>query len=202
MSKIKNFKDFCINESDEDNDLKFRRHLGDSGSTYSDRARNHYGLGNDSTILQRSESFFDRMENRFNKASDIYQSRVQQNRASRTFGGPNTGFQILAGTASIIPNLLKRVFGPTKYEFTKGKEDDIDVDLIRHTNDDFVRNELPSIRTEDDLASHIEGLYGKGGAKVGDSPVLDDIAKNRANLYYTRQQNPSSPVLKQVPVSN
>jgi hypothetical protein len=199
MSIIKNFKNFCLNESD---DLYFRRHLGDNSSNYVDRSKKYYGLGDDASVLQKTESFFDRMEDRFNRASDIYQNKVNQNRASRPFGGPDTGFEILSGTASLIPNLLKRVFGPTKYDFSKSKREDIDVDLIRHTNNDFIRNELPSIRTEDDLASHIEGLYGRGGVNVGSEPVLDDIARNRANLYYQRQNNPNSPVLRPVQVNN
>ena len=195
MSRIKNFKDFCINESGSD-DLLFRRHLGDTGATYRDRAKNHYGLGDDPTVLQRTGNFFDKMEERFNRASTIYQTKVEQNRAARPHGGPNTGFEILAGAASVVPSVLKRIFGSTKFEFGKGKEDEINVDLIRHTNDDFVRNELPSIRTEEDLASHIEGLYGKGNTKVGDVPTLDEISRNRANLYYTRERNPNSPVLR------
>jgi hypothetical protein len=195
MTGIKNFKDFCMNESEAD-DLRFRRHNGDMGATYNDRAKTHYGLGADPTVLQRTGNFFDKMEDRFNNAATIYQTKVEQNRAARPYGGPNTGFEILAGAASVVPSVLKRIFGSTKFEFGKGKEDELNVDLIRHTNDDFIRNELPSIRSEEDLASHIEGLYGKGNTKVGEVPTLDDISRNRANLYYTRERNPGSPVLR------
>lgn len=197
MHKIKNFKDFCsINESNDD-DLWFRRHLGNNGSTYEDRAKNHYGLDSNSSVLGNVRNFFQKMENRINSAAEIGKRQVRQNRALRTHGGPDTGFELLFGALSVVPNVLKRVFGPTKYNFKKAPEEDkVDVEFMRHTNEDFAQNELPNIRTEDQLADHIGDLYNRGDVVMGQVPVLDDIARNRVNLYYQRQANPAHPIFQ------
>jgi hypothetical protein len=197
MYKIKNFKDFCqINESNED--LFFRRHLGSNASTYEDRAKNHYDLGSNPTVLQKTRDFFQKMENRINRAAEIGKQQVRQNRATRTHGGPDTGFEILFGALSVVPNVLKRVFGPTKYEFTKKSPSDekVDIEFMRHTNEDFAQNELPAIKTEDQLADHIGDLYNRGDVVMGQVPVLDDIARNRVNLYYQHQANPAQPIFQ------
>ncbi len=197
MYKIKNFKDFCqINESNED--LFFRRHLGNNASTYEDRAKNHYDLGSNPTVLQKTRDFFQKMENRINRAAEIGKQQVRQNRAARTHGGPDTGFEILFGALSVVPNVLKRVFGPTKYEFTKKSPSDekVDIEFMRHTNEDFSQNELPDIKTEDQLADHIGDLYNRGNVVMGQVPVLDDIARNRVNLYYQHQANPAQPIFQ------
>ena len=65
---------------------------------------------------------------------------------------------------------------------------------MRHTNEDFAKNELPSIKSEDQLADHIGELYQRGEVKMGEVPILDDIARNRANLFYQHQANPNQPV--------
>jgi hypothetical protein len=138
------------------------------------------------------------MEDRINRAADIGKMQVRQNRATRTHGGPDTGFEMLFGTLSVVPSVLKRVFAPTKYEFTKKapSEDTVDVEFIRHTNEDFTKNELPNIKTEEQLADHIGDMYSRGEVQMGQVPVLDDIAKNRVNLYYQHQANPNQPIFQ------
>ena len=197
MYKIKNFKDFCsVNESNNE-DLWFRRHMGDNASSYSERSKNHYGLGDNPSILAKVSNFFNKMESRISRAAEIGKAQVSQNRASRQFGGPDTGFEILFGALSVVPNVLKRVFAPTKYEFKKApSEEEIDVDFIRHTNEDFVKNELPNIKTEEQLADHLGDLYNRGDVSMGEVPVLDDIARNRANIFYQQKSNPSKPILE------
>jgi len=200
MSKIKNFNDFCrLNEASND-ELFFRRHLGNNASTYNDRARNHYDLGENPTVLSKVSNFFQRMENRINKAAEIGKQQVRQNRASRVNGGPDTGVEILFGGLSVVPSVLKRVFAPTKYEFTKKapSEETVDVEFMRHTNEDFAKNELPNIKTEEQLADHIGDLYSRGDVQMGQVPVLDDIARNRANLYYQHQANPNQPIFQPI----
>jgi hypothetical protein len=120
---------------------------------------------------------------------------MQQKRAERG-GGPNTGVEVLFGLPSVVPSVLKRVFGPTKFERIPKKDEQVDVEFIRHTNEDFVKNELPSIKTEKQLEDNVDDLYKRGGVKVGEVPALDDIAKNRANIYYAKQINPNQPVLE------
>jgi hypothetical protein len=198
MDRIKNFRDFCsVNESN-DEDLFFRRHLGNNSSSYEDRSKNHYGLGDNPTILAKTRNFFQKMEDRINRAAAIGQQKVRQNRAQRAHGGPDTGVEMLFGVFSVVPNVLKRIFAPTKYEFTRKspKEDEVDLEFMRHTNEDFIKNELPNIKSEDQLADHIEDLYSRGGVKMGEVPVLDDIARNRTNIFYQQQQNPNQPILQ------
>ena len=198
MNRIKNFKDFCIINESSDEDLFFRKHLGNDASTYSDRAKNHYGLSNSPGILSKTRNFFQKMEDRINRAAAIGQQKVAQRRAQRAHGGPDTGVELLFGAFSVVPNVLKRVFGPTKYEFTRKapSEEKVDVEFMRHTNEDFAKNELPNIKTEDQLADHIGDLYNRGEVKMGEVPVLDDIVRNRANMFYAQQENPNKPILQ------
>jgi len=198
MNRIKNFNDFCsINESSDDG-LFFRKHLGNNSSSYEDRAKNHYGLGNNPTVLSKTREFFQKMEDRINRAAEIGKQQVRQNRSMRTHGGPDTGFELLFGALSVVPNVLKRVFSPTKYEFSKkaSSEETVDLDFMKHTNEDFTKNELPNIKSEEQLADHVGDLYSRGDVRMGQVPVLDDIVRNRVNLYYQHQTNPNQPVFQ------
>jgi urocanate hydratase len=194
MRNIKEYRDFCINES---NELFFSRHLGSSGRTYQNRAKNYYDLPEDATVLQKTQNFFQRMEDILNNIAREGQSTVKQNRAIRG-GNLNTGYETLFGIPSVVPAVLKRVFGPTKFEFTRKSQskEDIDIEFMRHTNEDFVRNELPNIQTEQQLEQNIAELYKKAQVNKGDVPVLDDIGMNRAYLYYTRKKNPNQNIFK------
>ena len=195
MRNIKEYRDFCINESEE---LIFGRHLGNDAKTYGDRAKNHYNLPEDASILQKTKSFFEYIENKLNNIAQAGQDITRQNRAVRG-GGLNTGYEILFGLPSIVPGVLKRVFGPTKYEISKrvpDKDEDVDVEFMRHTNEDFANNELPNIKTEDQLADHVGDLYNRGEVRMGEVPVLDDIVRNRVNIYYQNQANPNNPILQ------
>jgi hypothetical protein len=189
MKNIQLYEKFCISENER---LFFTRH--NQPATYDGRVRN-YGLSDNPTILQRTENFFQRMEDRLNRMATIGTSLMQQKRAERG-GGPNTGVEVLFGLPSVVPSVLKRIFGPTKFEKIPKRDEQVDVEFIRHTNEDFVKNELPSINTEKQLEDNIDELYKKGGVKVGEVPALDDIARNRANSYYTKQINPNQPVLE------
>jgi hypothetical protein len=195
MRNIKEYRDFCINESEE---LFFSRHLGNNSKTYKDRAKNHYELPEDSSILQKTQSFFQKMEDKLNNIAQAGQDITRQNRAVRG-GGLNTGYEMLFGLPSVIPGVLKRVFGPTKFEIAKKtptKDEDVDVEFMRHTNEDFAKNELPNIKTEQQLEDNITELYQKAQVNKGQVPALDDIGMNRAYLYYTKQKNPNQPIFQ------
>ncbi len=194
MRNIKEYRDFCINESQ---DLFFSRHLGNNAKTYQDRAKNYYDLPEDSTILQKTHNFFQKAEDRLNSIAQAGRNIVQQNRAVRG-GGLNTGFENLFGLVSVVPGVLKRVFGPTKFEISKKapSDDEVDVEFMRHTNEDFAKNELPNIKTEQQLEDNIADLYQKAQVKRGDMPVLDDIGMNRAYLFYSKQKNPNQPIFQ------
>jgi hypothetical protein len=192
MKNIQLYEHFCINESER---VFFSRH--NQPTTYKERAKKTYGLSDNPTILQRTENFFQKMEDRLNRMAGEGDRLMKQKRAERG-GGPNTGVELLFGLPSVIPSVLKRVFGPTKFELAKKapKDDAVDLEFMRHTNEDFVKNELPSIRSEKQLEDNIADLYKRGDVRKGQSPVLDDIARNRANIFYTKQMNPNQQILQ------
>jgi hypothetical protein len=195
MKNIKDYERFCINEAEE---LMWTRHLGANSSTYSDRAKNYYNLSNKPGILSKAQNFFQKMEDRINNMAIVGKGLARQNRAGRS-GDLDTGYESLFGLVSVVPNVLKRVFGPTNFEIAKkapAKDDQIDLEFMRHTNEDFAKSELPNIRSEKQLEDNIADLYQKGEVKKGEVPVLDDIAMNRINLYYTRQENPNQPMFQ------
>lgn len=195
MKNIKEYKDFFINESEK---LFFSRHFGDNAETYKERATNHYNLPPDASILQKSNKFFQKMENKLNKIASAGQTITRQNRAQRG-GGLNTGYEILFGLPSVIPSVLKKVFGHTKFEIAKKTpktDDEINVEFMRHTNEDFAKNELPLIKNEQQLEDNIKTLYQKAQVNKGQVPALDDIGMNRAYLYYLKQKNPNQPIFQ------
>jgi|LauGreDrversion4_2_1035121.scaffolds.fasta_scaffold148307_2 hypothetical protein len=192
MKNIQVYESFCLNESEK---LFFKRH--NQPESYKKRSKDSYGLSDDPTILQKTRDFFQKVENRINNMAREGSNIVKSNRASRG-GGPDTGVETLFGIFSVVPNVLKRVFGPTNYSFGKSapKDDSVDLEFMRHTNEEFAKKDLPNIRSEKQLEDNVADLYQKGGVKRGQSPVLDDIARNRANLYYTREKNPNQPIFK------
>jgi|LakMenEpi03Aug12_release.lakeMendotaPanAssembly.Ray.scaffolds.fasta_scaffold242245_2 hypothetical protein len=191
MKNLHTYEKFRLNENEN---LFFTRH--NQPAKYKDRARVSYGLPDNPTILQRTRNFFEKIEDRLQRMADEGGYLVKQNRYTRG-GGPNTGVELLFGLPTIVPNILKRVFGPTKAGLIKNSNSDsVDVEFMRHTNEDFVREELPSIRTEKQLEDNVSNLYRKAKVRRGEVPVLDDIANNRANLFYTRQINPNHQVLQ------
>lgn len=193
MKNLLLYESFCLKEN-EDN--FFLRH--NQPQSYKKRAKETYGLSDNPSILKKTYDFFEKMEDRLNRMADLGSQYQREKRLARGEGGPNTGVELLFGLPSLVPSVLKKVFGPTKYEIQKKvKSDDVvDLDLMRHTNEDFIKSELPSIRTEQQLEDHIQDLYNRGGVSPRQVPVLDDIARNRANIFYQRQMNPNSPILQ------
>ena len=179
MKNIRNFDDFSINESDQ---VFFSRH--NFPAQYNQRAKQTYELSDNPTVMEKVRSFFDKMEQRISHAVGLMGHYTKMRRAERGYG-PDTGVEALFGVATVVPNVLKRVFGPTKFEKVP-KEDEVDVKYMRHLNNEFAKNELPAIKSEEDLGKNIMGLYKKARINKGENPVLDDIARNRMNMYYSK----------------
>jgi len=200
MKNILLYEKFCLNEQEK---IYFRRH--NMSPDYNQRAK-EYNVSENPTVLGRVGNFFGRMEDRLSRMSEVGKQLAQSRRMERGPGGEgfNTGYELLFGLTTIVPGVLKRIFGPTKYEFTRKSGDDVNLELMRHTNEDFVREDLPTIKSETQLEAHVDDLYKRGGVKPGEHPVLDDIARNRANLYYEREINPNSPLVNPAmqPVNN
>lgn len=181
----------------ESNELYFPMHTGTrwfAQNTYDQRANSYRGVSTDPGILSKVGNFFQKIEDRLNAMTSYGHHQVQATRAARGDSKFNTGYETLFGLSSVVPGVLKRVFGGTNYEYKNVFADDknIDLEFMRHTNEEFVKSELPGIRNEDQLKINIEDLYKKAGVKPKENPVLDDIVRNRANLYYQYRQNPRS----------
>lgn len=189
MKNIKDYRTFCLNESEG---LFFNRH--NMGGRYEERT-NDYNVSQNPTVLGRVGNFFQKMENRLSRMADYGSNLAKSHRAERG-GGINTGYEALFGLTTVVPGILKRIFGPTKYEFSRKPDDKVDLDLMRHTNEDFIKNDLPSIRSEEQMISHADEIYKRGNIRPGDHPIVDDIVRNRANLYYERELNPNSEILR------
>lgn len=192
MKNIKNYESFCLNENQN---LFFQRH--NMSDKYMDRTAD-YGVSQNPGVLSKVGNFFQKMEDRLSRMASYGGQLAKSHRAGRGPGGEgfDTGYEALFGLTTVVPGVLKRIFGPTNYEFSRKADDKIDLDLMRHTNEDFVRNELPGIRSEEQLVSHADDIYKRGNIRPGEHPVVDDIVRNRANLYYEREVNPNSPVFR------
>ena len=197
MKNIQLYEQFCINEGERD---FFRRNY--LPTSYAIRSKNYYKLPADATILQRTENFFQNIENRIEKMASYGSSLMKQRRADRGPGGegPNTGVESLFGLPAVVPYVLKRVFSPSKYDFAKGdsvpKDDSMNLKFMRHTNEDFVKNELPYIKNEKQMDTHIQELYKKAGVKPKQHPVLDDIVRNRYQMFLYHQMYPNRQILQ------
>lgn len=202
MKNIQGYQEFSINESSQEYFIKNNLPV-----KYRERVKRiDPNLSNNPRVMSKVRNFFQKWEDRISSMGE-YGTQYQQMRRAERGGGPNTGIESLFGISSIVPNILKRVFGPTKAKFGKVPDDDaVDVNFMRHTNEDFARSELPKIKTEEELANNIGGMYKKAGVNRGDSPILDEILKNRANMYYARDIDPSKfhrmPPNPEPPVSN
>jgi len=201
MSKIFKYSEFILEYlkpypgSDSLRSSKYNEYYRKySNEDYGSRAKS-YGISSSDTVLQKTENFFQNMENRINAIADQMGYAQNIRRYSRG-GNLNTGIELLYSLPSVVPSVLKRIFAPTKtgysspwegVKFNKvGKGDtDQDIDFIRHTNNEFIKNDLGNIKNEKDLEDHISGLYKRGKVKVGEDPILDDVARNRANIFYS-----------------
>jgi hypothetical protein len=200
MSKILKYSEYLLEYlTPYSGSSRYRDYYNDYSNSAAYKIRTtDYGLGNDATVLQRTERFFEKMEDRINAMASYLGAEQKMRRASRG-GGPDTGIELLFGLPSVVPSVLKRIFAPTKADYENkwdgikfdrvGKGDkDEDIKFIRHTNNEFIKDELPNIRTEQELENNIESLYKRGGVKVGEDPILDDVARNRANLFFQRNK--------------
>lgn len=192
MGNIKKYDEFIA----ENNGLYNRRYNYNYGSnygnynTYDERAGKLYDLSDDPTVLKKTHNFFQKVEDRINRMAYIGAQNVKAQRVERG-GGPNTGYETLFGIFSLVPNLLKRALGSTKFEGPKNDTEEEKLRFMKHTNDEFIDYDLPNIKSEEQLQSNVEDLYKRGKVRVGEDEMLDDIARNRVNTYYTRQLYPN-----------
>ena len=157
MKNIQEYNEYILNES---SNLFFQRH--NYPKKYNERVKKiDPKLSNDPRVLSKVKNFFQKMEDKIESIA-YYGKQLQQLRRAERGGGPNTGIEVLFGLPSIVPNILKKVFGPTEVRWGRIPQDDeIDINFIRHMNEDFVKNELPYIRNEANLQDNILKIYKK-----------------------------------------
>lgn len=181
MKNIQEYHEFRLNES---TDIFFARH--NYPVKYKERVKKiDPQLSDDPRVLGKVKGFFQKLEDR-GETAGYYGTQYQQLRRAERGGGPNTGVESLLGLLSLAPNILKRVFGPGKSTKDIPKDNEVNLDFIRHTDDNFAKNELPSIKNETDLSKNILNTYKKAGVNKGANPMLDELMRNRANLYYAK----------------
>lgn len=167
-------------------DLFFARH--NMPSNYADRARS-YGIpipGN--SILTKVYNFLGGFENYLDRFASAYSSTMKQRRAERG-GGPNTGIESIFKLFSAVPGVLKRIFGPSVMKYKGAEKDQVSLELMRHTNEVYMKEDLPKIKNQGDLARNLADLYQKAGVKPKQNPALDEIARNRATIYFSKHPN-------------
>jgi hypothetical protein len=172
---------------------------------YEDRYSRYYKLPKDATILQKTERFFDKIEDRISRMASYGSQLMKQRRSER---GPssgaafNTGVESLFGLPAVVPYVLKRVFSPPGINFGSGqkdevpKDDEVNLEWMRHTDEQFIKKDLPKIKNEDQMVAHIGELYKKAGVKPRQNPVLDDIVRNRYSIFSYNQMYPNRPILQ------
>ena len=187
MNNIISYERFSLNEKIDWYD---RAKLS---ANYQDRAR-EYGLPADATVMAKTENFFQKVEDRLNYMATSAAQLQSQRRSERGPSEFGTGIESTYGLVSVVPAVLKRIFAPTDASYTnkwggiqydKMNDEDVNVDFMRHTNNEFMAKELPHLQSEDQLQSHVDNLYKKAKVKPGEVPAVDDIAKNRINMFYT-----------------
>jgi len=167
-------------------DLFFARH--NMSSNYADRAKS-YGIpipGN--SILSKVSNFLGGFESYLDRFASSYSSAVKQRRAERG-GGPDTGIESIFKLFSVVPGVLKRIFGPSVMKYKGADKDQVSLELMRHTNDVYMKEDLPKIKSQGDLAKNLADLYQKAGVKPRQNPALDEIARNRTTIYFSQHPN-------------
>ena len=180
MQNLLEYESFYESKKD---DLFFARH--NMPQNYADRAR-MYGIqapGN--SFFSKVSSFMGGLEESFDRFSQRLSSSIKARRAERG-GGPNTGIESIFRLFSVVPGVLKKIFGPSVMRFKGADKDQVSLDLMRHTNDVYSREELPKIKSQSDLARNIHDLYGRSGYRPNQNPLVDELARNRAALYFSR----------------
>ena len=190
MKNIQNYKEFRLDESSTPFFSK-----NNYPGKYKDRAKKLYDLPDNPTVLAKVRNFFQKMEDRMNTMA-YYGAQYQQMRRAERGGGPNTGIEALFGLGTVVPSVLKKVFGPTRASLVEKNPENKEeyLKFMRHTNEEFVKNDLPRIKDESQLDANISRLYQKGGVKRKESPILDEVARNRANIFYSKQMNQNIPI--------
>jgi hypothetical protein len=153
-------------------------------------------------------NFFRGLQNRFEGFDQFYKTNIAVKRDPKYGGGViDTGLGWLIGkTGSLATELMAKIFEPGKFASLSGKgllapkDPSADVSQIRSSkdvkpehhrllNDQFVKNDLPTISNDDQMKDYIFNYYKKIGVPPGNNKVADDVAATYATTYYNNKRS-------------
>lgn len=143
----------------------------------------------DETMTGWLYNFFNNLSAKFKEFERVYTANSYKD----SFGKPiDSGLGWLIGTTgSIASDVAAKIFKPSDVFKRNGKgilgslkspesDADVTVDHQRLMNKDFVDNDLPNIKSEDDMANWAARQYSKNGLKPKEKPWFDQMVKNAA----------------------
>jgi hypothetical protein len=146
----------------------------------------------DETMTGWLYNFFNNLSAKFKEFERVYTANSYKD----SFGKPiDSGLGWLIGTAgSMASNVAAKVFKPSDVFKRNGKgilgslkspetDADVTVDHQRLMNKDFIDNDLPNIKSENDMANWAARQYSKNGIRPNERPFFDQMVRNAAVSY-------------------
>jgi len=143
----------------------------------------------DETMTGWLYNFFSNLSSKFKAFAQFYHDSSYKD----SFGKPiDSGLGWLIGTTgSIASEVAAKIFKPSDVFKRNGKGilgslstpskgSEVTAEHQRLLNKDFIDNDLPSIKSEQDLTNWSAKKYSKFGVKPGDEPFFDQMIKNNA----------------------
>lgn len=157
-------------------------------------------------------NFFRSMQNRFENFDNYYKSNIAVKTSSGDRTPINTGLGWLIGkTGSLGSEVMAKIFEPGKFASLSGQgllgpkspsataattsvegiksSKDVRPEHHRLLNDQFVKNDLPGIKSDDQMKDYIFNYYKNVGVPPGKNKVADDVAATYASTYYNNKQS-------------
>lgn len=145
-------------------------------------------------------NFFRSMQNRFENFNNYYRSNIAMKRTDGT--AIDTGLGWLIGkSGSLATDVMSKIFEPGKFAGLSGQgllakksgekglsAKNVTPEHHRLLNDEFVKNDLPGIKNDDQMKDYIFGYYKKIGVPPGNNKVADDVAATYASTYYNNKK--------------
>lgn len=155
-------------------------------------------------------NFFRSMQNRFENFDNYYKSNIAVKTSSGDRTPINTGLGWLIGkTGSLGSEVMAKIFEPGKFASLSNQgllapkstsaagtsvegirsPKDVRPEHHRLLNDQFVKNDLPGIKNDDQMKDYIFNYYKNVGIPPGKNKVADEVAATYASTYYNNKQS-------------
>ncbi len=149
-------------------------------------------------------NFFKSMQSRFEGFDRFYQREIA---VKKTGGGViDTGMGwLIVKTGSLATELMAKIFEPNKFATLTGQgllapkspadvsgiksAKDVTPEHHRLLNDQFVKNDLPTISNDDQMKDYIFNYYKKIGVPPNYNKVADEVAATYATTYFNNKKS-------------